>query len=154
MRCRVLALIPHGRYTCTHGFVVDSRCDFTCDPGYRIEREHSRTCQHGGSWSGAQPDCSGTSQSYSAALGYCTCKANQMFKGFVYSPWTGGLTHCRNMDLNSVHLCCSPVSHHSFTNPLPCVHSHKNKHISCCSVLWTESNLCSDVFHSSYSALW
>ncbi|XP_035505187.1 sushi repeat-containing protein SRPX2 [Scophthalmus maximus] len=58
MRCRVLALIPHGRYTCTHGFVVDSRCDFTCDPGYRIEREHSRTCQHGGSWSGAQPDCS------------------------------------------------------------------------------------------------
>ncbi|XP_044061007.1 sushi repeat-containing protein SRPX2 [Siniperca chuatsi] len=60
VRCHVLPLIPHGRYTCTHGFVVDSRCDFTCDPGYRIEGEHSRTCQHGGSWSGAQPDCADT----------------------------------------------------------------------------------------------
>ncbi|XP_039975134.1 sushi repeat-containing protein SRPX2 isoform X2 [Xiphias gladius] len=60
MRCHVLPLIPHGRYTCTQGFVVDSRCDFTCDPGYRIEGEHSRTCQDRGSWSGAQPVCSDT----------------------------------------------------------------------------------------------
>lgn len=60
MRCHVLHLIPHGRYTCTHGFEVDSRCDFTCDTGYRIEGEHSRTCQHRGAWSGAQPVCTGT----------------------------------------------------------------------------------------------
>ncbi|XP_061755931.1 sushi repeat-containing protein SRPX2 isoform X3 [Nerophis ophidion] len=58
IRCPVLPLIPHGRYTCTQGFVVDSRCDFTCSPGHRIEGEHSRTCQHGGAWSGAQPICS------------------------------------------------------------------------------------------------
>ncbi|KAF7651121.1 hypothetical protein LDENG_00115970 [Lucifuga dentata] len=43
MRCHVLNLIPHGRYSCTHGFMVDSRCDFICNPGYRIEGEHSRT---------------------------------------------------------------------------------------------------------------
>ncbi|XP_026213542.1 sushi repeat-containing protein SRPX2 [Anabas testudineus] len=60
MRCHVLPLIPHGSYTCSQGFIVDSRCDFTCVPGYRIEGEHSRTCQHGGSWSGAQPVCSDT----------------------------------------------------------------------------------------------
>ncbi|XP_057706123.1 sushi repeat-containing protein SRPX2 [Corythoichthys intestinalis] len=60
MRCGVLALILHGRYTCTQGFVVDSRCDFTCAPGYRIEGEHSRTCLHGGAWSGSQPICSDT----------------------------------------------------------------------------------------------
>lgn len=60
MRCRVLNLIPHGRYTCTHGFMVDSRCEFTCDRGYRIEGEHSRTCKRGGSWSGAQPECEDT----------------------------------------------------------------------------------------------
>ncbi|KAM9357396.1 sushi repeat-containing protein SRPX2 [Symphorus nematophorus] len=60
MRCPVLHLIPHGRYTCTNGFTVDSRCDFTCDPGYRIEGGHSRTCQHGRSWSGLQPVCSDT----------------------------------------------------------------------------------------------
>nr|XP_057931285.1 sushi repeat-containing protein SRPX2 isoform X2 [Doryrhamphus excisus] len=60
MRCHVLPLIPYGKYTCTQGFVVDSRCDFTCSPGHRIEGEHSRTCQHGGAWSGAQPVCSDT----------------------------------------------------------------------------------------------
>ncbi|XP_068571175.1 sushi repeat-containing protein SRPX2 [Cebidichthys violaceus] len=60
MRCHVLHLIPHGRYTCTQGFMVDSRCEFTCDPGYRIEGEHSRVCQRSGSWSGAQPDCEDT----------------------------------------------------------------------------------------------
>ncbi|XP_029297715.1 sushi repeat-containing protein SRPX2 [Cottoperca gobio] len=60
MRCHVLPLIPHGRYTCTHGFMVDSRCDFTCNAGYRIGGQHSRTCQRGGSWSGAQPDCEDT----------------------------------------------------------------------------------------------
>ncbi|KAM6923428.1 sushi repeat-containing protein SRPX2 [Xenentodon cancila] len=57
IRCHVLPLIPHGRYTCTQGFVVDSRCDFTCNPGYRFEQEHSRTCQPRGSWSGVQPVC-------------------------------------------------------------------------------------------------
>ncbi|KAL3973238.1 hypothetical protein ACER0C_024445 [Sarotherodon galilaeus] len=60
MRCHVLPLIYHGRYTCTQGFMVDSRCDFTCDTGYRIEGEPSRICQHRGSWSGVQPVCSDT----------------------------------------------------------------------------------------------
>ncbi|CAG5989357.1 unnamed protein product, partial [Menidia menidia] len=60
IRCHVLPLIPHGRYACSQGFVVDSRCDFTCRPGYRIQGEHSRTCLHGGLWSGEQPVCSDT----------------------------------------------------------------------------------------------
>lgn len=58
MRCHVLPLIPHGRYKCTQGFMVDSRCDFVCDPGYRFEADHSRTCLKKGSWSGVQPVCS------------------------------------------------------------------------------------------------
>ncbi|XP_014861551.1 PREDICTED: sushi repeat-containing protein SRPX2 [Poecilia mexicana] len=60
VRCHVLPLIPQGRYSCTQGFFVDSRCEFTCRPGYRIEGEHSRTCLHRGSWSGVQPECSDT----------------------------------------------------------------------------------------------
>ncbi|XP_038145488.1 sushi repeat-containing protein SRPX2 [Cyprinodon tularosa] len=60
IRCHVLPLISQGRYTCSQGFFVDSRCDFTCKPGYRIQGEHSRTCQHRGSWSGVQPECSDT----------------------------------------------------------------------------------------------
>lgn len=60
MRCHVLPVVHHGRYTCSQGLVVDSRCVFTCDPGYSIEGEHTRTCQHGGLWSGVQPECTDT----------------------------------------------------------------------------------------------
>ena len=60
IRCRVLHLNPHGRYTCSQGFVVDSRCDYTCKAGYRIIGQHSRTCQPDGSWSNNEPVCTGT----------------------------------------------------------------------------------------------
>lgn len=77
MRCHVLPLIPHGRYTCTQGFAVDSRCDFICAPGYRVELEHSRTCQHGGSWSGAQPVCSGERVPLSPPPRHCRKSAHK-----------------------------------------------------------------------------
>lgn len=57
-RCPVLPLVHHGSYVCTHGFMVDSRCDFRCHRGYRFEGENSRTCLKSGLWSGAQPLCS------------------------------------------------------------------------------------------------
>ncbi|XP_036404803.1 sushi repeat-containing protein SRPX2-like [Megalops cyprinoides] len=57
VRCRVLPLILHGTYTCTNGVMVDSRCDFTCNPGYRLEAGHSRTCLESGRWSDTEPVC-------------------------------------------------------------------------------------------------
>uniref|UniRef100_A0A6Q2XE27 Sushi repeat-containing protein SRPX2 n=1 Tax=Esox lucius TaxID=8010 RepID=A0A6Q2XE27_ESOLU len=57
VRCRVLQLIWHGTYHCTQGYTVDSRCDYVCEPGYRMEGYQSRTCLEGGSWSGAYPIC-------------------------------------------------------------------------------------------------
>lgn len=76
MRCRVLHLIPHGRYTCTRGFEVDSRCDFTCSPGYRFEGENSRTCLPGGSWSGVQPVCTGEYKESIQAKIFSACVFN------------------------------------------------------------------------------
>ncbi|XP_062855973.1 sushi repeat-containing protein SRPX2 [Trichomycterus rosablanca] len=57
VRCSVLPLIYHGTYSCIKGFVVDSRCDYTCFQGYEIEGDHHRVCQDGGMWSGAEPSC-------------------------------------------------------------------------------------------------
>lgn len=57
IRCRVLPLIFQGTYSCTRGFVVDSRCDYSCHRGYQIEEGHSRVCLDGGSWSGTEPTC-------------------------------------------------------------------------------------------------
>ncbi|XP_052470509.1 sushi repeat-containing protein SRPX2-like [Carassius gibelio] len=57
IRCHVLPLIDHGMYSCTRGFVVDSRCDYNCYEGYQIEGDHYRMCQEEGTWSGTEATC-------------------------------------------------------------------------------------------------
>ncbi|KAG9335513.1 hypothetical protein JZ751_004539 [Albula glossodonta] len=57
IRCHVLPLIDHGAYSCTEGVAVDSRCDYTCEKGYEIEGDRTRTCLDGGDWSGTEPTC-------------------------------------------------------------------------------------------------
>ncbi|XP_051945190.1 sushi repeat-containing protein SRPX2-like isoform X1 [Xyrauchen texanus] len=57
IRCHVLPLIDHSTYSCTHGFVADSRCDYTCYEGYQIEGDRYRMCQEDGKWSGTEPTC-------------------------------------------------------------------------------------------------
>uniref|UniRef100_A0AAY4C068 Sushi repeat-containing protein SRPX2 n=1 Tax=Denticeps clupeoides TaxID=299321 RepID=A0AAY4C068_9TELE len=57
VRCHVLPLISHGTYHCPDGTVVDSRCEYMCDPGHQIEGDRLRICQDGGSWSGSEPTC-------------------------------------------------------------------------------------------------
>ncbi|MBN3309138.1 SRPX2 protein, partial [Amia calva] len=57
IRCHVLPLIYHGTYSCSNGVAVDSRCDYTCAPGYQIEGDRSRTCLESGRWTGSEPTC-------------------------------------------------------------------------------------------------
>ncbi|XP_026081472.1 sushi repeat-containing protein SRPX2-like [Carassius auratus] len=57
IRCHVLPLIDQGMYSCTRGFVVDSRCDYNCYEGYQIEGDRYRMCQEEGTWSGTEPTC-------------------------------------------------------------------------------------------------
>ncbi|XP_056327855.1 sushi repeat-containing protein SRPX2 [Danio aesculapii] len=57
IRCQVLSVIDHGMYSCNRDFVVDSRCDYTCDEGYQIEGDRYRLCQEDGKWSGTEPTC-------------------------------------------------------------------------------------------------
>ncbi|KAJ8255135.1 hypothetical protein GJAV_G00201310 [Gymnothorax javanicus] len=57
VRCHVLPLIFHGTFTCTNGVMADSRCDYSCNRGYRLEGMHTRTCMPTGRWSGTEPVC-------------------------------------------------------------------------------------------------
>ncbi|KAJ8401759.1 hypothetical protein AAFF_G00377300 [Aldrovandia affinis] len=57
IRCHVLPLIDRGTYSCTEGVAVDSRCDYTCEQGYEMEGDRTRTCLDGGVWSGTEPTC-------------------------------------------------------------------------------------------------
>ncbi|KAG2464183.1 SRPX2 protein, partial [Polypterus senegalus] len=57
IRCPVLPAVAHGLYKCTVSVAVDSRCDYTCAPGYQLEGDRSRTCLEEARWSGTEPIC-------------------------------------------------------------------------------------------------
>ncbi|XP_078544581.1 sushi repeat-containing protein SRPX2 isoform X2 [Lissotriton helveticus] len=57
IRCRVLPAIPNGAYQCSASVFQDSRCDYTCFPGYHLEGDRNRICMENGRWSGLEPVC-------------------------------------------------------------------------------------------------
>ncbi|NXX83836.1 SRPX2 protein, partial [Urocolius indicus] len=57
IRCHVLPAVPRGSYVCSAGVQMDSRCDYTCLPGYQLEGDRSRLCMEDGRWSGSEPIC-------------------------------------------------------------------------------------------------
>lgn len=59
IRCHVLPAVLRGSYVCSAGVQMDSRCDYTCLPGYQLEGERSRICMEDGRWSGSEPVCVG-----------------------------------------------------------------------------------------------
>lgn len=59
IRCHVLPAVLRGSYVCSAGVQMDSRCDYTCLPGYQLEGDRSRVCMEDGRWSGSEPICVG-----------------------------------------------------------------------------------------------
>ncbi|XP_069469059.1 sushi repeat-containing protein SRPX2 isoform X3 [Ambystoma mexicanum] len=57
IRCRTLPAIPNGSYQCSSSVFLDSRCDYTCLPGYHMEGDRNRVCMENGRWSGNEPVC-------------------------------------------------------------------------------------------------
>ncbi|XP_009880082.1 PREDICTED: sushi repeat-containing protein SRPX2 [Charadrius vociferus] len=57
IRCHVLPAVLRGSYVCSAGVQMDSRCDYTCLPGYQLEGDRSRICMEDGRWSGSEPIC-------------------------------------------------------------------------------------------------
>ncbi|XP_075428910.1 sushi repeat-containing protein SRPX2 [Ascaphus truei] len=57
VRCHVLPALPHGSYHCSAGNTQDSRCDYSCTPGYQLEGDRSRICMEDGRWGGGEPVC-------------------------------------------------------------------------------------------------
>ena len=55
--CSNLPNPNNGQVTFSSGVVVGSRATYTCNTGYLIVGESTRTCQQGGTWSGSVPTC-------------------------------------------------------------------------------------------------
>lgn len=64
IRCHVLPAVLRGTYVCSAGVQMDSRCDYTCLPGYQLEGDRSRICMEDGRWSGSEPICVGKFSPY------------------------------------------------------------------------------------------
>lgn len=84
IRCHVLPAVLRGSYVCSAGVQMDSRCDYTCLPGYQLEGDRSRMCMEDGRWSGSEPVCVGK---------FSPCRppslsASSMLLGHA-APWAG-----------------------------------------------------------------
>ena len=55
--CSNLPNPNNGQVTFSSGVVVGSRATYTCNTGYFIVGESTRTCQQDGTWSGSVPTC-------------------------------------------------------------------------------------------------
>ncbi|XP_076811797.1 uncharacterized protein LOC143458809 [Clavelina lepadiformis] len=54
--CNKLVTPDHGSLSCSDGKFYSSKCQFGCNPGYRIEGESSLTCTAEG-WNHGSPEC-------------------------------------------------------------------------------------------------
>ena len=58
-----------------------STAAYSCNSGYTLEGDISRTCQFNGSWSGAEPACNRRSLSHSPCYNYST-----VYKMYFFHP--------------------------------------------------------------------
>ncbi|XP_078495773.1 P-selectin [Ciona intestinalis] len=58
LTCRPRLTAPqNGGVSCSNGNSVGSSCSFTCDGGYFLNGNPTRTCRTNNAWSGVQPTC-------------------------------------------------------------------------------------------------
>ena len=59
VNCGTLTNPANGQVNHTAGTTFGQRAAYTCDVGYNLVGENTRTCQAGGVWSGNAPTCQG-----------------------------------------------------------------------------------------------
>lgn len=58
VKCDELEQPNDGRMTCTNAHFFESRCLFSCVPGYELVGARERICMEDGSWTGRVASCS------------------------------------------------------------------------------------------------
>lgn len=56
--CEKIVAPHHGSMTCT-GLVTNSKCSFSCNPGYSLTGSQKRICQASSRWGGNKTSCDG-----------------------------------------------------------------------------------------------
>ena len=93
MDCGSLPDPTNGSVTLTAGTLLGQNATYSCDTGYNLVGDSTRTCQATGNWSGSEPTCQGTYVIYpfppsdgvryhdhTLAYGWCTSHISTSFK--------------------------------------------------------------------------
>ena len=59
VECRSLNAITNGQVNHSAGTTFGQTATYSCDTGYTLEGNSTRTCQANGMWSGSEPTCQG-----------------------------------------------------------------------------------------------
>ena len=59
MDCGTLNALANGQVSHTAGTTFGETATYSCDPGYNLTGDSTRTCQATGMWSGREPTCQG-----------------------------------------------------------------------------------------------
>ena len=70
VNCGTLANPANGRVSYTAGTIVGQTATYSCNTGYSLEGDSTRTCQTTGVWSRSAPICQGMLLSH-----VCICRA-------------------------------------------------------------------------------
>ena len=59
MNCSILNNLANGQVSHTAGVAFGQTATYSCDTGYNLVGDSTRTCLAGGVWSGSEPTCQG-----------------------------------------------------------------------------------------------
>ena len=82
MDCGSLTDPANGQVDHTAGTTLGQTATYSCNTGYNLVGDSTRTCQATGEWSGSEPTCAGTITLFSYV--HIHKKRNDMCLGFAY----------------------------------------------------------------------
>ena len=95
MDCGSLTDPANGQVNHTAGTTFKQIATYSCNIGYNLVGDSTRTCQATGNWSGSSPTCEGMLLKGDMTLFsnvHVHKKHNNMHLGLAYSTWMKGMT--------------------------------------------------------------
>ena len=94
MDCGNLTDPANGQVALTAGKTFGENATYSCDTGYNLVGDSTRTCQATGEWSGSAPTCLGILLS-NIIYHICTCCISGMTtvetSGILFATWSGNM---------------------------------------------------------------
>ena len=85
--CGTLTDPANGSVNHTAGTSLGLTATYSCDTGYNLVGDSTRTCQAAGVWSGSEPTCQGVLLEDDDTLFMCVCTQNMSIMYYLGLVW-------------------------------------------------------------------